>query len=115
MWITGLIISKKFRFIDILGTMTLAKFPYIILAIIGFFVEIPDMSNLMHDPYSVFQSVPFDILLALSLPVTIWYIILIYNAFRVSCDISGSKLTVGLIVGLLVAEILSKIFTYLLV
>ncbi len=115
MWITGLIISKKFRFIDILGTMTLAKFPYIILAIAGFFAEIPDMSNVMNDPYSVFQNIPFVILLAISLPVTIWNIALIYNAFKVSCDICGSKLTVGLIVALLVAEILSKVLIHLLV
>ena len=115
MWISGLVISKSFRFIDILGTMTLAKFPYIILAIAGFFVEIPDMSNIMNDPYSVFQNIPFIILLALSLPVTIWNIALIYNAFKVSCDISGPKLTVTLIIGLLVAEILSKVLTYLLV
>jgi hypothetical protein len=115
MWITGLIISKKFRFIDILGTMTLAKFPYIILAIAGFFAEIPDMSNVMSDPYSVFMNIPFDILLALSLPVTIWNIILIYNAFRVSCDVSGSKLTIGLIIGLLIAEALSKVITFFLV
>jgi len=113
MWITGLIVSKNFRFIDILGTMTLAKAPFLIMAIAGFFTTAPDMSEIYKDPYVVFQSVSFIIFMVLSLPVMIWNITLMYNAFKISCDVKGSKLTVAFIIALLVSEILSKVLIYL--
>src|SRR5659263_219323 len=53
MWITGLIVSKNFRFIDILGTMTLAKAPFLLLAIMGYFTTAPDMNEIMKDPYVI--------------------------------------------------------------
>jgi len=114
-WLTGLIVSKNFRFIDILGTMILAKAPFLLLSIAGFFTTTPDLSEIYKDPYIIFQSVSFVILIALSIPVIIWSITLMFNAFRVSCDIKGSKLTVAFIVALLVSEALSKVLIYFLV
>jgi len=115
MWMTGLIVSRKFRFIDILGTMTLAKAPFLLLSIAGFFTAAPELSEIYKDPYVIFQSISFIILIVLSIPVIIWSITLMYNAFKVSCDIKGSKLTGVFIIGLLVSEVLSKILIYLFV
>lgn len=115
MWITGLIVSKNFRFIDILGTITLAKAPFLILAIAGFFTTTPDLSEIYKNPYVIFQSTSFIILLVLSLPVIIWSITLTYNALKVSCDIKGSKLTIAFIIAMLISEIVSKVLIYLLV
>jgi len=112
MWITGLIVSKNFRFIDILGTMTLAKAPFLILAFAGFFTATPDLSGIYKDPYVIFQSTSFIILIALSLPVIIWSITLMYNALKVSCDVKGSKLTVAFIIAMLLSEVLSKVLIY---
>jgi hypothetical protein len=115
MWITGLIVSKNFRFIDILGTMTLAKAPFLILAISGFFTTAPDLSEIYKNPYVVFQSASFIILMVLSMPVIIWSIALMYNALKISCDVKGSKLTVAFIIALLISEALSKVLIYLFV
>lgn len=115
MWITGLIVSKNFRFIDILGTMTLAKAPFLLLAVAGFFTTAPDLSEIYKKPYEIFQSVSFVVLIVLSLPVMIWSIALMYNALKISCDVKGSKLTVAFIIALLVSEILSKVLIYLFV
>ena len=115
MWMTGLIVSGKFRFIDILGTMTLAKAPFLLLSIAGFFTAAPELSEIYKDPYVIFQSISFIILIVLSITVIIWSITLMYNAFKVSCDIKGSKLTGVFIIGLLVSEVLSKILIYLFV
>lgn len=112
MTITGFIISKGFRFIDILGTMTLAKAPYIILAIAGYFTVSPDINEIMKNPLCVFQSVSFIILTLLSIPVTIWGITLLFNAFKTSCGIKGSKLVATFIIGLLISEIISKALIY---
>lgn len=113
MWITGLLVSKNFRFIDILGTMTLAKAPFVILAIAGFFVDAPELSDIYKDPNVIFRSASFVILMVLSLPVMIWSITLMYNAFKISCDLKGSKLTSSFIIALLISEIISKVLIYL--
>jgi len=112
MWFTGLIISKGFRFVDILGTMTLGKAPFIILAIAGYFCTVPDNKEILNNPFIVFQSVSFILLILLSLPVIIWSITLMYNGFKISCDVKGTTLTVAFIIAITVSEIISKILIY---
>jgi len=112
MWVTGLIVSKNFRFIDILGTMTLAKAPFLILAIMGYFTTAPNMTEIMKDPYVILQSTSFLIMMILSMPVMIWSIVLMFNALKISCDLKGSTLTVAFIVGLFVSEIIAKILIH---
>jgi hypothetical protein len=92
--------------------MTLAKAPYLILAIAGYFTVSPDINEIMKNPLIIFQSVSFVILTLLSIPVTIWGITLLYNALKTSCGVKGSKLTIAFIIALLVSEIISKILIY---
>jgi len=112
MWVTGLIVSKNFRFIDILGTMTLAKAPFLLLAIFGYFTTAPDMNAIMKDPYVILQSTSFVIMMILTLPVMVWSITLMFNALKISCDLKGSTLTVAFIIGLFVSEIIAKILIH---
>lgn len=112
MTITGFIISKSFRIIDILGTMTLSRSPFLILAFAGYFTVSPDINELIKNPYIVFHSISFILLIILSIPVTIWSIILMFNALKISCGINGNKLGSAFIVALLVAEVISKILIY---
>ena len=109
---TGFIISKSFRIIDILGTMTLSRSPLLILAIAGYFTISPDINEIIRDPILVFQSVSFIIIILLSIPVTIWSIILMFNALKESCGINGNKLGSAFIIALLVAEVISKILIF---
>lgn len=115
MWIVGLITSKNFRFIDILGTMTLAKAPFLILAVFGYFVEAPDLNAIMKDPNVILQSTTFLIMMILTMPVMVWGITLLFNALKVSCDLKGSRLTIAFITGLFVSEIVAKILIHYLV
>jgi len=115
MWIAGLLTSKNFRFIDILGTMTLAKAPFVILALFGAFVATPNMQDIMSNPYIILESTTFVIMIILSMPVMIWSIILMYNALKVSCDLKGRNLTTTFIIGLFVSEIIAKILIHYLV
>jgi len=112
MWVVGLIISKNFRFIDLLGTMTLAKAPFLVLAIMGYFATAPDMNEIMRNPYVILQSTSFLILMILSLPVMIWSIALMFNALKISCDLKGNTLTVAFILGLIISEIIAKILIH---
>lgn len=115
MWITGLIISKGFRFIDILGTMTLAKAPLVILAFAGYFNKTTDQNKMPENPFELFQSISFIILMILSVFIIIWNVTLMFNAFKISCDVKGSKLTVAFIIALLVSEAVSQIVIYKLI
>ena len=113
MSIVGMITSRNFRFIDILGTMTLARAPFLLLAIAGFFTVSPDLSQVTTNPYIIFCSPTFVMLICLAMPVVVWNITLLYNALKVSCDIKGSKLTVAFIIGIFVSEVISKLLIYI--
>ncbi|MFT3751335.1 MAG: hypothetical protein QM800_00080 [Paludibacter sp.] len=115
MWITGLIISRGFRFIDIAGTMTLSKAPVLLMAIAGLFTEAPDMTLMLKDPLAIVTSTSFLITITLSIPVTIWSVALMYNALKVSCDAKGIKLTISFIIAILTSEVISKILIFKLI
>ena len=112
MWIAGLIISRNIRFIDILGTMTLSKAPLLLASIAAFFTKVPDTNTIMHNPMVLLSSVSFIVVMILIIPITIWSIALMYNALKVSCGVKGGKLTAAFIIGLFVAEIVSKVAIY---
>lgn len=113
MTVAGLILTKNFRFIDILGTMTLAKTPFVILSILSLFVEFPLLSEIIHDPMSIFHSTSFIVLMLISFPIIIWSITLMFNGLKVSCGIKGTKLNVIFISALFVAEVICKVVLYL--
>lgn len=115
MWVVGLVTSKNFRFIDILGTMILARAPFLLLAIFGYFVEAPDLNAIMKDPYVILQSTTFLVMMVFTMPVMVWCIALMFNALKVSCDLKGSRLTIAFIIGLFVSEIIAKILIHYLV
>ncbi|MDI9605738.1 MAG: hypothetical protein QM305_10550 [Bacteroidota bacterium] len=109
MYLAALIISKSIRFIDILGTMTLARAPFLLLAIISPFVSYPTVDQLLQDPVVLFKY-PWSLLFILiSLPVIVWFIALMYNGFKVSTGAKGTKLVIAFIVALLSAEVVSKV------
>lgn len=109
MWAAGQFVAKNFRLIDLLGTMTLAKAPMLLMALAGYFIVLPDSDVLLKDPTAVFRYSSVVVVVLLSLPIMIWNIALMYHAFRVSCDVKGIKLGITITLGILAAEILSKL------
>lgn len=112
MWLAGITVSKNFRFIDILGTMTLSRAPFLLIALASFFVKVPDLSGIMQDPFVIFDSISFVIILIFTFPIIIWSVTLMYNAYKISTGASGQKLSISFIFGLVIAEIISKIIIY---
>jgi len=112
----GVIFSKNFRIIDVIGTNFLAKGSALFLALTAF-IPIPDaVSNalkdpklLMENPYIVFTSFTFILQTVLSILILIWYIALLYNAFKVSLNIRKKGKVVVFIFMLIIAEIVSAI------
>lgn len=112
MWLAGITVSKNFRFIDIFGTMTLSRAPFLLIALASFFVKVPDLSGIMQDPFVIFDSISFIIILIFTFPIIIWSVTLMYNAYKISTGASGQKLSISFIFGLIIAEIISKIIIY---
>ena len=101
--LAGLILSRsKFRFIDIAGTIALARAPMLLVALLGF---APALQNAK--PGEISNSV-LIITLVMIFPI-IWMITLMYNAFTTSINAKGTKAIIGFIVGLILAEVLSKV------
>ena len=113
MYAVALIIAKGTRFVDILGTMTLARAPYLVTAILGLFVTpIPTMT-LIENPMIILTQPMYLLFSLLALPIIFWMIALMFNAFKVSTGAKGGKLIAGFIIGLIVAEVVSKVVIYL--
>jgi hypothetical protein len=104
--IAGFVLSKSsVRLIDVAGTMALARWPALLLAFLGFFVPQGDVKQWLA------QGIPVSLWLTSPaiLVVAVWMIALMYQAFRVSCNLKGSKGILGFIAALLIAEIIAKV------
>ena len=115
MYISGLILAKGFRFIDLLGTVLIARTPYIINVIAISLIEMPSTETIMADPMSIFTSTSMIALMSLSIImilVLIWHFTLLYNAYKVSTGLSGNKVVASFIVVIILAEILSKVLIF---
>ena len=103
-YIAGLIFSKSsIRLIDVAGTLTLARWPMIVAALLGF---------CMHASVAKKADVTHLGLVA-SLGVVlcvIWMVALMYNAFTVSCNLKSGKGIAVFVVSLFIAALASNLF-----
>jgi hypothetical protein len=135
MWITALLSAKHVRFQDILGTVTLAKYPLVLAAItnLAFSKRLNEITAMfptslneltaesiqgikeMLDNLTVSDYVLFCVVSIVSILVFVWAIALLFNAFRVSTNLKGNKCTLLFIAIVFISEItifviLSKIY-----
>lgn len=98
-YIAGRIFSKsEIRFIDVAGTLALARWPMVLTALTGF--------GLPADVRGVEDVTPSVIVLGLTaLVLAVWVIALTYNAFSVSCNLKGAKCTFPFVVCIIIAEV----------
>ncbi len=119
LFITGLIISKSsIRFIDVAGTQALARFPYLLASLSAFMFPTEKIMHYFEWKFlqkgdavelggmDVFL---FGIQTLIMLACAIWIIALMYRAYSISSNVKGTRGIISFIVGLLVAEIISKI------
>jgi hypothetical protein len=120
----GLIVStSSLRIIDVFGTQVLARWPYLITAI----VMLPE-ANRRVGAYLVaklgFAAKPaainytdmfiFGFAIIAGVVMAVWMVALMYRAYAVSCNIKGVRAIVTFIVSLIGAEVLSKLSILLL-
>lgn len=124
LYIMAIVASKsKIRAVDIFGTQAIARFPYLLASLIGFFPAMGKFGQyllweLLHQgvaiEISTLEITAAIVLIILNLLLTIWMVALMYTAFRESANIKGSKSVVLFIVGVIVATILSGLVAPLL-
>ena len=117
LYLCGIILSKsKVRLVDVFGTQALARVPFLLVAIlsalpgvaeyaIGLFTS---MQNSTAGPQTG-NAALFWPVMVISLLATIWAIALMWRAYKVSCNLKGTKAVVSFIAAVLVVEALSKV------
>ena len=104
MWIAGIIFSKsKIRLIDVAGTMALSLAPLLLIVLTGF---------LPFFPKSVTELDKILIFSLLCIIPMIWMIALMYKAYSVSCNLSGTRGILSFIGALIVTLALSFVIFF---
>ncbi len=104
LFISGMIFSKsRIRFIDVLGTQALALFPLIILP---FFRLLP--------PFESFYlfSVNYFFLYGLHVVMAIWTVTLMFNAYKITCNVKHNSLVISFITSVFISEVLTIYLIY---
>lgn len=100
-YISGLILSgTRIRIIDILGTSAMARIPLIIPPLVRL---LPFFKSF------VFQSWEMYTIVGVHIFSLIWTITLLYNGFKISCNLKSEKLIIGFSISLILSEILTKL------
>ncbi len=116
-YLAAIILSKsKVRIIDIFGTQALARAPYILGALIGFSESLNKFSQYLlwmslqvGDPVEItsFEAIIAVTLIVCTLLLTVWMITLMLNAYKVSANLKGVKLTVSFIIVFILAMVIT--------
>ena len=117
LYLFGRIASESaIRFIDVAGTTALARWPMLPISLLGLIPQpdMPEPNKMTLEAIMKIATSPGVIIEGLlSLPLIVWFIALLYNAYSVSANLKGSKAVWSFIGGLVAAEIVSKVVLYL--
>lgn len=111
----------KVRFIDVIGTFLLARFPMIIDALILFYLKHSEVTKFLESivfkTNVVYNIQTMDWLFfigsfLLMIMSTVWFIALSYKAYKINTNLKGVKAVWIFVVCILLAEVLSKIIFY---
>jgi len=118
----SLFVTKfKSRFVDVAGTLILARFPMIIDALILFYLKNSEVNKFL-ESFVLKTNVVYDIQvmdwmlfigsILLMIMSTVWFIALNYNAYKINTNLKGVKAIWIFVVCILFAEVLSKVLFY---
>ncbi len=117
LYFSGLIVSKSsIRFIDVIGTQALARYPLFIAPFLNAGAVMEKFASFMMGKYVSntevieilwFQWVLIGLFLTATIILIIWMIVLMYNAYCVSSNVRGNRAVISFIIALLLAEAVS--------
>ncbi|MCV9387739.1 hypothetical protein [Reichenbachiella ulvae] len=97
--VMAFIFKANFRIIDLLGTVSLSRAPYVLLALGGYL-------GATGMPYELWQA----IVLPLIIICLAWSMILLYHAIRISANLKGKHLWITFAVTTISTELLMLLF-----
>ena len=119
LFFSGLLISRSsWRFIDILGTQALSRWPTLLTVLVMLPEANRRFANYLMSKVSQSGTAPvinqtdafvFFTAAIISVLMIIWMVALMYKAYTASCNVKGPKAVVTFIVSLILAEALSKV------
>lgn len=126
LYLVAVVFSKSsVRVADIFGTQALARFPYLFASFIGFSGSIDKFGRYVLWTYlqkgepvilSTSTMIFAIILIVITIMLTVWLIVLMFNAFSVSANIKGPKSIVLFAVSLIISIVLTSLISkYLLI
>lgn len=114
LYISGIIVSKSsIRFIDVIGTQSIARAPFIFAPFFNVASMMEKAGNQIlylsvniGEPViiTLFEWIIVALFMLFSLMIIVWAITLMYNSYRVTCNVKGSKAVISFIIALLIAE-----------
>jgi hypothetical protein len=119
LFFSALLISRvSWRFIDILGTQALSRWPTLLTALAMLPEANRRFGNYLLSKISQSGTAPainqmdafiFFTAAIISLLMIIWMVTLMYKSYMVSCNVKGPKAIITFIISLILAEALSKV------
>jgi hypothetical protein len=135
LYVTALLLSpSRVRFLDMAGTLALARAPLLLATFTGFFGSLKKASDYwlyyatekLHDimPVEIPETLepvvmrPWDWTVAITLmlviiAVVIWMVALMFHAYRVSANLKGVRAGLSFGIGLFIAQIISNILMFI--
>lgn len=125
LYLAAIILSKSsVRMLDIFGTQALARYPYFFAAFFAFSDSMHKFGSFLTWTFlhsgqpveiSTFGMIVAISLIILMLLLTIWMVVLMFNAYKISANLKGAKLVVSFIVAMIGAMVLSAYLTSILI
>jgi hypothetical protein len=118
LFVAGKIASRTaFRVIDLFGTQALARWPSVIVVIAGIAppfrrfltalaasVTVPGSAQAL----PVGDGIVFGLVAVVSIAAIVWMVALMYRSFALCCNLKGARAALTFVIGLLIAEAMSK-------
>ena len=116
--LAGKILSKtRFRIIDVFGTQALARWPTIFTPLLFLPAPVQRFNSYLAQQiatggkpeFASADAALFFAAIIVSFALLCWTVMLMYKAYSVSCNIKGARAIISFIIGVIIAEVLSKV------
>lgn len=121
LYLFAVIVSpSSVRIVDVFGTQALARFPYLFASVIGFSGAIEKFGAYVlwttlrqGEPVrlSLGESVSAIALMICTILLTVWLVVLMYNAFKISANLKGAKSGVFFIIAFVVSIVVTNVIS----
>lgn len=112
LWLVSLVAARQGRFVDHFAAVGLSRVPALAIGAILAFSTLWPTPELVPGQIPDVNPVWLAVILS-TVPFAVWQVVLLYRGFRTASGLRGLRCAVAGVVGIIVAEVLSKLGLYL--